>query len=108
MGQVRVSGFESHGLSGETHLTPMFMGNTSLEAPMRHHHPSHRMRSKDERGAGLVEYAMLMALIAIVVFSAVSFFGSSAGAGFGHSKNCIEMAYNDTLGGGGCPKNTGP
>ena len=78
---------------------------------MRHHHPSLRMpstsarrRARGERGAGLVEYAMLMALIAVVVFSAVSFFGSSAGAGFGHSKNCIEAAYDNTLG-SSCPAN---
>lgn len=70
---------------------------------MRHHHPSPRMRRRDERGAGLVEYAMLLALIAVVVFSAVSFFGSSAGAGFGHSSNCIKAAYEDTLG-SACPE----
>ncbi|MFN8019733.1 MAG: hypothetical protein U0P45_16685 [Acidimicrobiales bacterium] len=54
-----------------------------------------------------MEYAMLMALIAVVVFSAVSFFGSSAGAGFGHSKTCIEAAYNGTLG-SSCPSTSTP
>ena len=80
---------------------------------MRHHHPSLRMpstsarRGRGERGAGLVEYALLMALIAVVVFSAVSFFGSSAGAGFGHSKTCIAAAYDGTLG-NSCPSTSPP
>lgn len=71
---------------------------------MRHHpRPSNRAGSRPgERGAGLVEYAMLMALIAIVTFSAVSFFGSSNGAGFGKSKECISAAYDGTLG-SSCP-----
>lgn len=69
---------------------------------MRHHRTSPRRRNRDERGASLVEYALLMALIAIVTFSAVSFFGSSNNAGFGKSKNCIAAAYDGTLG-GSCP-----
>jgi Flp pilus assembly pilin Flp len=37
-----------------------------------------RARSGDsERGASLVEYALLLALIALVCFSAVVFFGTS-------------------------------
>ncbi|MEZ5140050.1 MAG: hypothetical protein R2711_15165 [Acidimicrobiales bacterium] len=50
---------------------------------------------------------MLMALIAIVCFSAVSFFGKSNNAGFGKSRDCIEAAYNDTLG-TSCPTTSGP
>ena len=46
-----------------------------------------------ERGASLVEYALLLALIATVVFSAVSFFGSSTGGGFGNSACSIQTAY---------------
>ena len=71
---------------------------------MRHHpKPTHRGTGRRrERGAGLVEYAMLMALIAIVTFSAVSFFGQSNGAGFGKSKTCISAAYDGTLG-SSCP-----
>ncbi|MCB1039094.1 MAG: hypothetical protein KDA94_06135 [Acidimicrobiales bacterium] len=52
-----------------------------------------------------MEYAMLMALIAVVAFSAVSFFGNSNGAGFGKSKDCISAAYSDTLG-SSCPTPT--
>lgn len=61
---------------------------------MRHHHPRNRMQPKAERGAGLVEYALLLALIAVVVFGAVSFFGQSTGGGFGHSADCIRAAYD--------------
>jgi len=62
---------------------------------MRHQHPGRRRHKDDERGASLVEYALLLALIAIVAFSAVSFFGSSNSGGFGKSKDCIEKAYNN-------------
>ena len=69
---------------------------------MRHHHPPRRTQPEAERGASLVEYALLLALIAVVVFSAVSFFGKSTGGGFGHSSSCIQAAYNGTLG-ASCP-----
>ena len=73
----------------------MVKGKLSVEGhPMRHQHPARRRRRDDERGASLVEYALLLALIAVVAFSAVSFFGESNTAGFGRSKDCIERAYN--------------
>lgn len=62
---------------------------------MRHHHPARRRSKHNERGASLVEYALLLALIAVVAFSAVSFFGASNSGGFGKSKDCIEKAYNN-------------
>lgn len=68
---------------------------------MRHQHPARRRHQDDERGASLVEYALLLALIAIVAFSAVSFFGESSKGGFGHSKDCIERAYSNQA---PCPK----
>lgn len=61
---------------------------------MRHHQSPPRMRRKGERGASLVEYALLLALIAVVVFGAVSFFGKSTGGGFTHSADCIRAAYD--------------
>ncbi|HWJ96941.1 MAG TPA: Flp family type IVb pilin [Acidimicrobiales bacterium] len=65
---------------------------------MRHQHPTRRRHKDNERGAGLIEYALLLALIAIVAFSAVSFFGTSNGGGFGKSADCIKKAYEaDTL-----------
>ena len=65
---------------------------------MHHHHHTHtpRRTRKAERGARLVEYALLLALIATVVFSAVAFFGSSTGGGFGKSASCIKAAYDNT------------
>ena len=42
-----------------------------------------------------MEYALLLALIATIVFSAVSFFGSSTGGGFGKSACSIKTAYQD-------------
>ena len=62
---------------------------------MRHQHPARRQPKDNERGASAIEYALLLALIAIVAFSAVSFFGQSSGAGFGKSKDCIERAYTN-------------
>ena len=64
---------------------------------MRHHHRDHDQRLRDEEGASLVEYALLLALIAVVVFSAVSFFGSSTQGGFGKSSSCIKAAYDASL-----------
>ncbi len=61
---------------------------------MRHQHPARRRQKQSERGASLVEYALLLALIAVVTFSAVSFFGSETGGGFTKSADCIEKAYN--------------
>ena len=37
-----------------------------------------KAQAKTERGASLVEYALLVALIAVVCIAAVSFIGSSA------------------------------
>jgi Flp pilus assembly pilin Flp len=52
-------------------------------------------RRNGERGASLIEYALLLALIAVVVFGAVSFFGSSTKGGFGKSTCSMKVAYND-------------
>ena len=41
-----------------------------------------RAHRKDERGASLVEYALLVALIAVVCIAAVSLLGSSASTKF--------------------------
>ncbi len=58
-----------------------------------HHHRADITSKRGERGASLVEYALLLALIAVVVFSAVSFFGQSSAGGFGKSQSCITAAY---------------
>lgn len=38
-----------------------------------------------ERGASLVEYALLLALIAVVCLTAINYFGSSVGGSLGDS-----------------------
>lgn len=51
-------------------------------------------RERGERGASLVEYALLLALIAAVCIGALTFFGSSNGAGLNRSSSCISAASN--------------
>ncbi|MDP9223068.1 MAG: Flp family type IVb pilin [Actinomycetota bacterium] len=48
-----------------------------------------RAHSKDERGASLVEYALLVALIAVVCIAAVSLLGSSASEKFSNIGSAI-------------------
>lgn len=50
-----------------------------------------RLRHEDE-GASLVEYALLVACIAVVCLSALAFFGSSNDGSITHSKDCIVSA----------------
>ena len=45
--------------------------------------------AKDERGASLVEYALLVALIAVVCIGAVSFLGTSASSKFSNIGSSI-------------------
>lgn len=47
-----------------------------------------------ERGASLVEYALLLALIAAVCISALSYFGSTNGNGLNRSSSCIKAAQD--------------
>jgi pilus assembly protein Flp/PilA len=51
--------------------------------------PDPAPRATDDRGASLVEYAMLMALIAVVCISAVTFFGSAEAGSFTTSASSI-------------------
>lgn len=45
-----------------------------------------------ERGAGLIEYVLLIALIALVSISAVTFFGTSVGGRVSSSGSCVAAA----------------
>ena len=61
-------------------------------------------RRRDERGASLVEYALLVALIAVVCIAAVTFLGSSGSgklndAGDGLDGHAGQICYQDGLGG---------
>lgn len=48
----------------------------------------------DERGASLVEYALLVALIALACFSALVFFGSGSDGSLTNSSSCMGAAYD--------------
>jgi Flp pilus assembly pilin Flp len=61
--------------------------------------PSLRARfGRSERGANLVEYALLMALIALVCFAAVQFFGNTSST----KMSTIASSVCPPLGGNGC------
>lgn len=46
-----------------------------------------RARKRSEQGAGLVEYALLVALIAVVCIAAVTFVGTSGSGKFGKASD---------------------
>jgi pilus assembly protein Flp/PilA len=48
-----------------------------------------RTRAKDERGASLVEYALLVALIAVVCIAAITLLGNNASTKFESVGNSI-------------------
>lgn len=48
-----------------------------------------------ETGASLVEYALLVALIAVAAFAAVAFFGVSVGSSVDDSASKIDSAVNN-------------
>ena len=50
-----------------------------------------KAQTKDERGAAMVEYALLLALIAIVAIAALSALGDTVSANFSN----IDSALND-------------
>ncbi len=49
-----------------------------------------KAQAKTERGASLVEYALLVALIAVVCIAAVTLLGSSASAKFSEVSSAID------------------
>lgn len=61
---------------------------------MHHQPPRQAGERSGERGASAIEYALLLALIAVVVFSAVTLFGAKAGGGFERSRKCIQAAHD--------------
>jgi Flp pilus assembly pilin Flp len=44
---------------------------------------------KADRGSGLVEYSLLLALIALVCFAALTFFGESTSSQFSVNADCF-------------------
>jgi Flp pilus assembly pilin Flp len=57
---------------------------TRIHAP-----PQWRRRARDERAASLVEYVMMIALIAFVCITAISFFGSENAGSVNDSASMI-------------------
>jgi Flp pilus assembly pilin Flp len=51
------------------------------------------VRRADELGASMVEYALMIALIAVVCIGAVQYFGTANGTGINRSSSCIGVAY---------------
>lgn len=51
-------------------------------------------RRRDELGASLVEYALMVALIAVVCIGAMQYFGSANGSGLNRSAECIKAAQD--------------
>jgi pilus assembly protein Flp/PilA len=49
-----------------------------------------RTRIKDERGASLVEYALLLALIAVVCIAAITFIGNKADESFSSTGSALD------------------
>lgn len=45
-----------------------------------------------ERGASLVEYVLLLSLIAVVCFGAITYFGNESGNSVNNSRDCIVAA----------------
>ena len=57
-----------------------------------HSPPRSRRRGRDERAASLVEYVMMIALIAFVCITAISYFGSENAGSVNSSANSIVTA----------------
>ena len=55
-------------------------------------HRSHQDRGARDRGASLVEYAFLVALIAVVCLGALALLGSATGGNFDNSADSIIVA----------------
>jgi Flp pilus assembly pilin Flp len=51
-------------------------------------------RCNDERGASLVEYALLLSLIAVVCITAVTFFGQATSNSYSSSASTLFMGAN--------------
>ena len=61
-----------------------------------HHHRQGIVNQQGEDGAGLVEYALLLALIAVVCLGAVTFFGQTAKGQVDNNSACIGAAFGGT------------
>jgi len=53
-----------------------------------------RNRLREDDGASLVEYALLISLIAVVCISAMTFFGKAVSSKFSQQGSCVQAAGN--------------
>ena len=68
-----------------------------------HHRSAELNIHSDEAGAGLVEYALLLALIFVVCLGAVTMFGQESSDMMIDTSDCISQGMNQNL--GACPGN---
>jgi pilus assembly protein Flp/PilA len=59
-------------------------------------HRSMLQRVRNERGASMVEYALLVGLIAVVAVVAVGLLGGGIANLFGHASNCVNSLNTTT------------
>ena len=59
-----------------------------------HHRGSPVVRQDGEAGASLVEYALMLALIAVVAYSAVAYFGTNAQSVIERDARCTGTAMD--------------
>jgi pilus assembly protein Flp/PilA len=64
---------------------------TNLLLPLR---PIRRCSADQDRGAAMVEYALLVALIAVVCIVAITTLGGEAGRSFDSTGSAISEVYN--------------
>ena len=58
----------------------------------------HSLISRDERGQGLAEYALILALIAVLAIAAVTFLGGQINDILSDVGNSIELAHSRQYG----------
>jgi pilus assembly protein Flp/PilA len=61
---------------------------------VRSAHSNRLERVRTERGASMVEYALLVGLIAVVAVVAVTALGGGISGLFGHASNCVGSLSN--------------
>jgi pilus assembly protein Flp/PilA len=75
---------------GPLSLYPSTISGTSREVPAMQIHEPHQRR--DERGASLVEYALLIALIAAVCIVAITFLGGRVSSNYSSNASAVSAA----------------
>ena len=66
--------------------------DTQASSTLRHVRAKMSGRSRGERGAAMVEYALLLGLIGLVAVVAVGFFGTSLSNLFAHANSCLSTS----------------